>query len=117
MASINNANPREALTFDDVLIRPGLSNVMPSDVDIRSRITRSIALNMPIMAEAMIGILSAIERVMRERISTSDGITFDRPGRISTSSKVSASRGFALFIEAIANSVTCLLYTSDAADE
>jgi IMP dehydrogenase len=53
MASINNANPREALTFDDVLIRPGLSNVMPSEVDIRSRITRSIALNMPIMASAM----------------------------------------------------------------
>jgi IMP dehydrogenase len=53
MAQVNNANPREALTFDDVLIRPGLSNVMPSDVDIRSRITRSIALNMPIMASAM----------------------------------------------------------------
>jgi IMP dehydrogenase len=53
MAQVNNANPREALTFDDVLIRPGLSNVMPSEVDIRSRITRSIALNMPIMASAM----------------------------------------------------------------
>ncbi|CAN0382114.1 unnamed protein product, partial [Phaeothamnion confervicola] len=53
MASINNANPREALTFDDVLIRPGLSNVMPSDVDIRSRITKTIALNMPIIASAM----------------------------------------------------------------
>jgi IMP dehydrogenase len=53
MAAINNANPREALTFDDVLIRPGLSNVMPADVDIRSRITRSIAVNLPILASAM----------------------------------------------------------------
>jgi IMP dehydrogenase len=53
MAAKNNANPREALTFDDVLIRPGLSEVMPSDVDIRSRITRSIALNIPILASAM----------------------------------------------------------------
>jgi IMP dehydrogenase len=53
MTAINNANPREALTFDDVLIRPGLSNVMPADVDIRSRITRSIAVNVPILASAM----------------------------------------------------------------
>jgi len=43
----------EAFTFDDVLIKPGLSEVLPGDVDIRSRITRSIALNMPIIASAM----------------------------------------------------------------
>ena len=53
MAAKNNANPREALTFDDVLIRPGLSEVLPSDVDIRSRVTRSIPLNIPIIASAM----------------------------------------------------------------
>jgi IMP dehydrogenase len=44
---------REALTFDDVLIRPGLSEVMPADVDIRSRITKTILLNLPIVASAM----------------------------------------------------------------
>jgi IMP dehydrogenase len=43
----------EALTFDDVLIKPGLSEVLPSEVDIRSRITRSISVNMPIIASAM----------------------------------------------------------------
>ncbi len=43
----------EALTFDDVLIRPGLSTVMPSDVDIRSRVTASIPLNLPLIASAM----------------------------------------------------------------
>jgi IMP dehydrogenase len=43
----------EALTFDDVLIRPGLSTVMPSDVDIRSRVTSSIPLNLPLIASAM----------------------------------------------------------------
>jgi IMP dehydrogenase len=53
MAQNRNASPREALTFDDVLIRPGLSEVMPSDVDVRSRITRSIPLNLPIIASAM----------------------------------------------------------------
>ena len=46
-------NPREGLTFDDVLIKPGLSDVLPSDVDIRTRITRSIGLNIPIVASAM----------------------------------------------------------------
>jgi len=53
MAAKIDGSPREALTFDDVLLQPGLSDVLPSDVDIRSRITRSIALNIPIVASAM----------------------------------------------------------------
>src|SRR5437870_12822359 len=44
---------REALTFDDVLLKPGLSELRPSDADIRSRITRDIPLNIPIVASAM----------------------------------------------------------------
>src|SRR3974390_1112778 len=44
---------REAFTFDDVLLRPGLSDVLPSEVDIRSRITRAISLNIPVVASAM----------------------------------------------------------------
>ena len=43
----------EGLTFDDVLLRPGRSEVLPSDTDIRTRLTRSIALNLPIIASAM----------------------------------------------------------------
>src|SRR5262245_7770170 len=53
MAIKNNASPREALTFDDVLIKPGLSAVLPADVDIRSHITPSIPVNIPIIASAM----------------------------------------------------------------
>ena len=53
MANKNNSSPREALTFDDVLIKPGLSEVLPGDVDIRSRVTPTIPLNIPIMASAM----------------------------------------------------------------
>jgi IMP dehydrogenase len=49
----SNGNLREALTFDDVLLRPGLSELLPSDADIRTRITRGIALNIPIVASAM----------------------------------------------------------------
>src|ERR1700738_3119338 len=44
---------REAFTFDDVLLKPGLSDVLPSEVDIRSRATRAIPLNIPIIASAM----------------------------------------------------------------
>ena len=44
---------REAFTFDDVLLKPGLSDVLPSDVDIRSYVTRAIPLNIPIIASAM----------------------------------------------------------------
>src|SRR5712664_3659397 len=53
MAATANGSLREAYTFDDVLLRPGLSDVLPSEVDIRSRITREIALNIPIVASAM----------------------------------------------------------------
>src|SRR5712692_5344231 len=49
----SNGKLREALTFDDVLIRPGLSELQPSDADIRTRITREIVLNIPIIASAM----------------------------------------------------------------
>src|ERR1700693_3910826 len=49
----SNGKLREALTFDDVLLRPGLSELLPSDADIRTRITREISLNIPIVASAM----------------------------------------------------------------
>src|SRR5215467_12106994 len=44
---------REAFTFDDVLLKPGLSDVLPSEADIRTHITRSISLNLPVVASAM----------------------------------------------------------------
>ena len=44
---------REAFTFDDVLLKPGPSEVMPSEVDVRSHLTRAVPLNIPIIASAM----------------------------------------------------------------
>ena len=44
---------REALTFDDVLLVPAASNVLPSTADTRTRVTRSIALNIPLLSSAM----------------------------------------------------------------
>jgi IMP dehydrogenase len=44
---------REALTFDDVLLVPGASNVLPTDADMRTRVTREIDLNIPLLSSAM----------------------------------------------------------------
>ncbi|MBZ0122993.1 MAG: IMP dehydrogenase [Roseovarius sp.] len=44
---------REALTFDDVLLVPARSSVMPSTADTRTRVTASIALNIPLLSSAM----------------------------------------------------------------
>ena len=44
---------REALTFDDVLLEPGASEVMPSQVNTTARLTRSISLNIPVLSSAM----------------------------------------------------------------
>ncbi len=41
------------LTFDDVLLRPALSEVLPSEVDVTTNLTRTIKLNIPIISAAM----------------------------------------------------------------
>ena len=41
------------LTFDDVLLKPAASNVLPSQADTKSRLTREIALNIPVVSSAM----------------------------------------------------------------
>ena len=43
----------DAVTFDDVLLVPSFSEVLPSDVSLRSKLTRNIDLNIPMMAAAM----------------------------------------------------------------
>ena len=47
------AKIREALTFDDVLLVPGASEVQPTEVDTSTRLTQSITLNIPILSAAM----------------------------------------------------------------
>ena len=44
---------RDALTFDDVLLEPGPSEVMPSEVSAVTQLTKSITLNIPVLAAAM----------------------------------------------------------------
>jgi IMP dehydrogenase len=44
---------QEALTFDDVLLIPAHSNVLPRDVSLRTQLTRQISLNIPLLSAAM----------------------------------------------------------------
>ena len=44
---------QEALTFDDVLLKPAASSVLPNQTDIRTRLTRTIELGIPLMSAAM----------------------------------------------------------------
>ncbi|SFU57771.1 IMP dehydrogenase [Halomonas korlensis] len=44
---------QEALTFDDVLLVPGYSEVLPNDVSLRTRLTRNLFLNIPLVSAAM----------------------------------------------------------------
>ncbi len=44
---------KEALTFDDVLLKPAASDVLPGQVDTKSRLTRSISLGIPLISAAM----------------------------------------------------------------
>src|SRR5512135_1325130 len=44
---------REALTFDDVLLLPAKSDVLPKDVDVRTQLTKRIILNIPLVSSAM----------------------------------------------------------------
>ena len=43
----------EGLTFDDVLLMPGYSQVLPRDVEIKTRLTKNITLNVPLLSAAM----------------------------------------------------------------
>jgi IMP dehydrogenase len=50
---VRDLNIREALTFDDVLLEPAKSDLLPSEVDISTRLTRNIPLNIPLLSAAM----------------------------------------------------------------
>ena len=50
---ISTSTGEQALTFDDVLLQPGHSEIMPNQVDISSRLTRDINLSLPILSAAM----------------------------------------------------------------
>ena len=48
-----NKNFKESFTFDDVLLVPKHSTILPREVDVSTRLTKSIRLNIPILSAAM----------------------------------------------------------------
>ena len=106
---------QEALTFDDVLLKPAASAVLPNQTDTRTRLTRTIELGIPLMSAAMdtvteapmaiamadsvtvsmaddiSGMPSSMVRVSLVRTSVWFGSTAEAAGFRRTSSNVSAS--------------------------
>ncbi len=64
---LSDDNLREALTFDDVLLVPGESSVLPRDVDVTTRLTRRIRLNMPLVSSAMDTVTEAATAIRMAR--------------------------------------------------
>ena len=52
-SKIKSAPFREGLTFDDVLLVPAESEIHPADADTRTKLTKSISLNIPLLSAAM----------------------------------------------------------------
>jgi len=50
---VSGINPEICLTFDDILLKPSYSEVMPAQVDLTTRLTRKLNLNIPLLAAAM----------------------------------------------------------------
>jgi IMP dehydrogenase len=50
---MQNADLADGLAFDDVLLKPGYSETLPRDVDIKTRLTRTLSVNIPLLASAM----------------------------------------------------------------
>ncbi|KIG12479.1 Inosine-5'-monophosphate dehydrogenase [Enhygromyxa salina] len=59
---------RDALTFDDVLLEPGYSEVLPRDVDVSTRLTRGISLKSPLLSAAMDTVTEAETAIVMARM-------------------------------------------------
>ena len=60
-------NLRECLTFDDVMLVPAYSEVLPAEVDVKTRLTRNIDINVPIVSAAMDSVTEARSAITMAR--------------------------------------------------
>ena len=70
MNPLNNQlfSPVEGLTFDDVVLVPGFSNVLPADVDVSACLVNDITLAVPVMSAAMDKVTEAPMAIALARI-------------------------------------------------
>ncbi len=66
MSQKDNTMPL-ALTFDDVLLLPAASNVLPNEVDVRTQLTRNISMNIPLLSAAMDTVTEALTAISMAR--------------------------------------------------
>ena len=97
---------QKALTFDDVLLVPAHSTVLPREVSLTTRLTASIQLNIPVLSAAM-------DTVTEARLA----IALAQEGGIGMVHKNMSPRAQAAEVAKVKRFESCLLYTSDAADE
>src|SRR6188474_1077211 len=67
LAMFDRNDLRECLTFDDVMLVPAYSEVVPADVDVRTRLTKTIELNIPIVSAAMDSVTEARSAIAMAR--------------------------------------------------
>ena len=59
--------PRMALTFDDVLLQPAASSVLPNEVDVSTQLTADLRLNIPLLSSAMDTVTEALTAISMAR--------------------------------------------------
>src|SRR6476619_7312433 len=64
---LDDATLREALTFDDVLLVPAESALLPRDADVRTRLTEQITLQIPLLSSAMDTVTEAATAICMAR--------------------------------------------------
>ena len=58
---------KQALTFDDVLLVPQDSKILPRDVELRTRLTKNINLNIPILSAVLVSSIKTSALIDRQK--------------------------------------------------
>ena len=80
---MSDFDPRPALTFDDISIIPGFSEVHPNQVELRTQVCRGSEMNMPILSAAMDTVTEEQmleQRIRQERVAPK--IEFSAPPKV-----------------------------------